>query len=105
MKRPLEREAVVLEGNMPTTFSTGYVAGNATGTFVAFPYSGNADIYLRPHPENRGTAFIISNPGAIGYPIPSGSAPLVLENVEDVSSLRGWFEVLNDKICYLIVDR
>lgn len=85
------------------TLSTGYVNGNVTGTFIAFPYSLQASVYLRPHPDNRGTAWIISEPGSIGYPIPSGSEPLFLENIEDLSVLRGWFEVANDKICYLIL--
>lgn len=90
---------------MPTTFSTGYINGTATGTFIAFPYSTLSDVYLRPHPDNRGNAYIISNPGSIGYPLPSGTAPLFLDNVEDLSSLRGWFEVANDKICYLILSK
>lgn len=90
---------------MPTTFSTGYVNGNVTGTLINFPYSTLSDVYLRPHPSNRGLAFIISNPGSIGYPMPSGSGELFLEKVEDLSSLKGWFEVADDKICYLIISR
>jgi hypothetical protein len=90
---------------MPTTFSTGYINGTVTGTFVAFPYSTLCDVYLRPHPDNKSAVYIISNPGSIGYPLPSGSAPLFLDDVEDLSTLSGWFNAAGDKICYLILTK
>lgn len=89
---------------MPTTFSTGYITG-PTGTFANFPFSTACDVYLTSHPMNSGTVYVISNPGSIGFPIKAGKDPLILTNVDDLSSLRGWTEVENDKICYLIVAR
>ena len=88
----------------PTTFSTGYITG-PTGTFCSFPFTTTGDLYLTAHPMNSGTVYVISNPGSIGFPIKAGKDPLVLTNVTDLSSLRGWVEVANDKICYLIVSR
>lgn len=89
-----------------TVISTGYIGGSNTGTFVNFPASyTTVDLYVSPHPENRGNSYIISQNGSIGWPLVSGSDPLVLTNVDNVGKLRGWFEVLGDKLSYMIVDR
>lgn len=88
---------------MPKTLATGQIVGIVTGTFYSFPYSLESDILLRPHPRNSGTAWIISENGAIGYPIRPGDLPLQINDIADMSTLRGWFEKAQDAICYLLV--
>jgi hypothetical protein len=82
--------------------TTGQISG-PTGTFANFPFSTYTNVYLTAHPRNSGTAYIISDGGSIGWPLVVGQEPLYLENIERLDTLRGWFEVAGDKICYLIL--
>jgi hypothetical protein len=86
----------------PTIPISGQVLGTATGTFIPFSSLPCTSIHLIAHPSNSGIAWIISQNGAIGYPLKANQPGLYLDSVSDMGTLRGWFETAGDKICYLV---
>lgn len=87
----------------PQTPLTNMVLGTQTGT--AIPLSSNSfpcsSVYITAHPSNSGTAWIVAVGGAMGYPLKPNVPGLYLSSLPDLNLINLYFEVKNDKVCYL----
>ncbi len=88
---------------------TGHITVPATGTHTQLPDRLATRVYFKPHPDNTGHIWLGQSTGVdVGsfnaWPVEVGDGPLVLEGLRNLNVLWVNFDVLADRLVWLVMD-